>query len=96
MGNYPPKSRFQQYRCGRDGPLPKYCKYNYHASMNLPAPLAIETTSTHGSERAEEVEMTTDAVHPTERWTAKWRVALGGSIRKGEYNWLKAQAGSVG
>jgi len=52
--------------------------------MNLPAPLAIETTSTHGSERTEEMEMTTDEVHPTERWTAKRRVALVWSIRKGE------------
>jgi hypothetical protein len=48
--------------------------------MNLSAPLANETTHTHGLERTEEVGMTTDAVHPTERWTAKRRVALGGSI----------------
>ena len=53
-------------------------------AMNYPAPLAIETTSTHGSERTEEVEMTTDAIDPIERWTAKRRVALVGSILKGE------------
>ena len=39
--------------------------------MNYPAFLPIETTSTHGSERTEELEMTTDAVDPIERWTAK-------------------------
>jgi transposase-like protein len=52
--------------------------------MNYPGPLAIETTSTHGSERIEEVEMTTDAVDPNERWTAKRRVAQVGSILIGE------------
>ena len=52
--------------------------------MNYPAPLAIETTSTHGSERAEELEMPADAVDPIERWTAQRRVALVGSILKGE------------
>ena len=53
--------------------------------MNYPAaPLAIEPTFTHGSERSEEVEMTTDAVDPIERWTSQRRVALVGSILKGE------------
>ena len=64
--------------------------------MNLPTPLAIETISTHDSERTEEVGMTTDAVHPTERWIAKRRVALVGSIRKGEIYLAEGAGGKHG
>jgi len=66
-------------------PLPKYYKYNYHASMNLFAPLANETTHTHGLERTEEVGMTTDAVHPTlSNGTATRHLARVESILNGE------------
>lgn len=61
--------------------------------MNLPATLAIETTSPHGSKRTEQVEMTRDAVHPTERWTAKRRVALFGSIQKGKIHLTEGAGG---
>ena len=54
-------------------------------SPSYPAALSIETTSTHGSERTEEVEMRTDAVDPIERWTAKRRVTLVVSILEGRY-----------
>jgi hypothetical protein len=63
--------------------------------MNYPAPLAIETTSTHGSERIEEVKMTTDAVDPIEQWIAKRRVALVRNILKRETSVAEA-AGNYG
>jgi hypothetical protein len=48
-------------------------------AINYPVSLAIETTSTHGSEWIEEVEMRTDAVDPNDRWTAT-----------GAWHWLGA------
>jgi PHP family Zn ribbon phosphoesterase len=50
----------------------------------------------HGSKQTKEVEMTTDAVHPTERWTAKRRVALVGNIRKGEIYLAEGAGGKYG
>ncbi|OAI45939.1 hypothetical protein AYO43_07260 [Nitrospira sp. SCGC AG-212-E16] len=51
---------------------------------NILLPLAIQTTTMHGSQWIEEVEKTIAVVDPNERWTAQRCMAQFGSILKGE------------
>jgi len=64
--------------------------------MNYPAPFAIETPSMQGSERTEVMEMPTESVPPTQRWTAKQHVALVGKVRKGEIDLPHGTGGKHG